>query len=99
VADNRDARPGAAPPAEDSGGEPPFSRSGLVYVTCPACGSQIREPFMPTSQPVAYVHRHSRGANARLVVVAVGARGGPEVTVVRRTESLEAALVRVAGGG
>lgn len=51
---------------------------------------------MPTASPVAYVHRHSRGRNARLVVLGVGRRGGPEVMEVPNRESFESALVRIA---
>ena len=68
MSDSQRSRRGAAPAGDDPGA-PPFSRSRLVYLTCPECRRQIEEPFNPDGGPQVIVHRHSKRRNARLLVI------------------------------
>lgn len=47
------------------------AQSPIVYLTCPACGTPIREPFSRTSGPVPFTHRtkqHGSRRSCRLIV-------------------------------
>ena len=86
------SRLGAALPGDDPGA-PPFLRSGLVYLTCPECNRQIKEPFNPDGGPQVIVHRHSHSRNARLLVIP--AEG--TVRSIPCETSMEAALADAIG--
>lgn len=90
-----DSRPGAGQP-EESGGPPRCvypTEEALVYVTCPDCGNQVRDPFQRFSGPVAYVHRHARRASTRMIVIPDPHGEEHKVFPVGEGYSLEQALV------
>lgn len=41
---------------------------GIVYFTCPSCGTDIREGFPAHGGPIPYTHHRSSGVDCRLVL-------------------------------
>jgi hypothetical protein len=90
-----DPRHGAGQP-EESGGPPRCiypTEEALVYVTCPDCGGRISDPFQRYSGPVAFVHRHSKRPNGRMIVIPDPHGEDHRVLPVGDGYSLEDALV------